>query len=100
MGLREAIARTTNWSGGFPAGAHPVVTLTEDPSRTEVPIDPVGQARLLQKVLPLNYQLTKFGIYRPTTNTLFRVDSVTMGGQAVSPPQPVKDKFAPALFKD
>jgi hypothetical protein len=100
MGLEEAITRATNWSGGFPAGAHQVVTLTEDPSRTEVPIDPVGQAKLRQKVLPLNYQLTKFGIYKPITNTLFRVDSVKVGGQSVPPPQPVKDKFAPALFKD
>jgi hypothetical protein len=110
VGLRTAIEKTTNWAGGFPPGAHPVVTLTEDPKRTDVPIDPVGQATLHQKVVPLNYQLTRFGIYKPAGpvgHTQFQTASMSVAIGA--PPNPLKlvkalrlvqDQFAPALFKD
>ena len=45
-GLQTAIHDPANWSGSFPAGAHPVVTLTDAVTRAKPPIDPVGQARL------------------------------------------------------
>lgn len=99
-GLRTAIGRPENWSGSFPKGAHPVVTLTEQASLNGTPIDPVGQATLRQKVLPLNFELTKFGIYKPVKNTHFKLDSIQVGGTTLSPPPAIQDKFAPALYKD
>jgi len=100
IGLGTAINDPANWSGSFPAGAHPVVTLTEAATKGTTPIDPVGQATLHQKVLPLNYQLTKFGIYRPVTHTFFRVQSIQVGSTQAPLSAAVQDQFAPALFKD
>jgi len=99
-GLQSAIQRPENWSGSFPKGAHPVVTLTEQATLTQTPIDPIGQATLRQKVLPLNFELTKFGIYKPVKNTHFKLVSVKVGTTTLSPPPAILDKFAPALFKD
>src|SRR6266545_578112 len=56
-GLKTAIEDSGNWSGSFPAGVHPVVSLADAATRTGAPIDPVGQATLHQKVLPLNFRL-------------------------------------------
>jgi hypothetical protein len=101
LGLQAAIADTNNWSGGFPTGAFPVVTLTQSATASKQPIDPVGEATLHQKVLPLNYQLSKFGIYQPIKNTKFTLQSVTIGsGSPITNLTMRQDYFAPALFKD
>lgn len=99
-GLKTAVERPENWSGSFPKGAHPVVTLTEQATLAATPIDPIGQATLHQKVLPLNFELTKFGIYKPINHTRFNVTSIAVGTATLSPPPAIPDKFAPALFKD
>jgi hypothetical protein len=99
-GLQSAMGRAANWSGSFPKGAHPVVTLTEQASLAGTPIDPIGQATLRQKVLPLNFELTRFGIYKPVAHTHFKISSVIVGTATLSSPPAIKDKFAPALFKD
>jgi hypothetical protein len=115
IGLQDAIRDPNNWSGSFPAGAHPVVTLTQAATSGTPPVDPVGQAALHQKVCPLGYQLTKFGIYKPAGHTIFNIASVSPIDPATQQPvidpstgQPVDlqprtevdDQFAPALFTD
>src|SRR5262249_18277794 len=44
VGLQKAILDTRNWSGGFPEGTHPVVSLAVSSASDEPPIDPIGEA--------------------------------------------------------
>jgi hypothetical protein len=104
IGLQTAVADPNNWSGSFPKGVHPVVTLSAQASGAQPPIDPVGQAALHQKVCPLNFKLSRFGAYKPKTHTIFTLNNPTVpdGTTPAPTPTPVvtRDKFAPALFKD
>lgn len=104
IGLSTAVGDSNNWSGSFPKGVHPVVTLSAQASGGQPTIDPVGQASLHQKVCPLNFKLSRFGAYKPKTHTIFTLNNPTVHDGTTPAPTPIpvvtRDKFAPALFKD
>src|SRR5690606_25530564 len=80
--------------------AFSVVTLGGSSDGTRTPIDPMGPAKLLQKVLPLGRELEKFGEYQPVGITRFDNIKVNVGADEGITPTKEYDEFAPAHFEN
>jgi hypothetical protein len=96
--LVEALTNPGNWRAVLPQGATPRVSVRELPPSTQtLVLHPFGTLEASQKVVPLNLAISRFGAQTPEHGTLFRIESVTVGTDTLTPPY-VRDEFAPAQF--
>ena len=106
--LKEALQQNDSWVADLPAWATNAITVKElsqselasninnDDNKT-VLVHPIGTLKVTQKVVPLNYTLTKFGITEPKDNFRFKIDSlVDESANLVN----IQDYFAPAQFSN
>src|SRR5262249_146853 len=97
--LSKAIAAQDNWSGALPQETDQVATLAPpDKSAAPVLVEPSGVLTFLEKVLPLNQKLTKFGEAVPDQQDEFDLVQVTLGGQP-TPYSLKQDNFARGNFQ-
>ena len=92
--LLEELTKDENWSTVLPKWADLAVTIKKV-SKEENLIRPLGNLIVSQKVVPLNYTLTKFGAAEPKDYFKFEItgaDSLTLST--------VKDYFAPAQYAE
>jgi hypothetical protein len=106
--LLKAINNVQNWSGALPPTLPQVVTL-EPPklqgqtAAATVLLEPSGTLSFREKVLPLNFQMTKFGETTPFPQSIFKLSSVALGTVQQQTQQTVtilQDKFAPGQFEN
>ncbi|HSE39087.1 MAG TPA: DUF6603 domain-containing protein, partial [Blastocatellia bacterium] len=95
--LKEALSDRGNWVSQLPDRQKEVVTVRPNPwAANDVLLHPLGTLTIKQNVVPLNFDISRFGQGPPAGDRHFRI-SATPGGFEQSP-DPVKDFFAPAQF--
>ena len=96
--LKEALSQPGNWIGQLPVRERPMVTLRAKPgAATDVLLHPLGTLTIKEGVVPLNFDISRFGQSAPAGHRRFTISSVSLGGhdQKIDP---VRDFFAPAQF--
>ncbi|HJS23322.1 MAG TPA: DUF6603 domain-containing protein, partial [Pyrinomonadaceae bacterium] len=95
--LKEALGNRGNWVGQLPTG-RPVATLRESLGATDVVLlHPLGSLTVKQTVVPLNFEISKFGQSTPAGARRFTLGVELSGGHALET-RPVDDFFARAQF--
>jgi hypothetical protein len=95
--LLAALQDKTNWQAQMPTNIPELVTVKELPTSSgDVVIHPQGQIAVRQKVVPLDFRISRFGNQRPSDHTLF---SVTLSHNSITyADTDLKDFFAPGEF--
>lgn len=94
--LKDALTQPGNWSGQLPVG-RPVATLREHPgSAQDIRLHPLGSLTVKQGVVPLNFDISRFGQSAPAGARRFSL-SVGLSGHALET-HTVNDFFARAQF--
>ena len=95
--LTEALRNRGNWVSQLPNRQQEVVTLRPNPwTAKDVLLHPLGTLTIKQTVVPLNFEISRFGQGPPAGARNFTIN-VASGGFTQSPDS-VKDFFAPAQF--
>jgi hypothetical protein len=96
--LREALSQPTNWRSQLPDGQRAMVTLRTQPgTATGVLLHPLGTLTIKQTVVPLNFDISKFGPNAPSGSRRFTIRKVSVGDDEQKI-DPERDFFAPAQF--
>ena len=96
--LVDALSNPGNWRAVLPQGSAQRVSLRPlPPDPQTLVLHPFGTLEVSQKVVPLNLTISRFGAQAPEQGTLFRIPSITLGTDTVTP-APVREEFAPAEF--
>ena len=98
--LEPAIRSAESWTAAMPPNALEAVVTRASADAPALLVDPVGGARLRQRVLPLNRTLDKLGESILVGPNRFDVTEVRVGGSATSRWSPSKDQFARAQFAE
>ncbi|MEF8856813.1 MAG: DUF6603 domain-containing protein, partial [Haloplanus sp.] len=101
--FRAALRRPDNWSAQLPEGGDSLVTLRElEPGETEVLAHPLGELSVLQRVVPMDVAIDRYGNAEPADFHTFRIESVAVDGQANEDLAGTEREaeFAPAQFFD
>src|SRR4030095_8351273 len=95
--LREALGQTGNWKSQLPDRQRAMVTLRPQPGApTDVLLHPLGTLTIKQTVVPLNFDISKFGPSPPSGMRRFSITTVTVGDDPrPAPPAPQREFFAP-----
>ena len=94
--LKEALQNRGNWVGQLPTG-RPVATLRQSPSATkDILLHPLGSLTVKQTVVPLNFDISKFGQGAPAGARRFTI-GVDLTGHALET-HTENDFFARAQF--
>jgi hypothetical protein len=98
--LREALGQTGNWKSQLPDRQRAMVTLRPQPGApTDVLLHPLGTMTIKQTVVPLNFEISKFGPSPPSGTRRFSITKVTVGDDSnTTTTVPERDFFAPAQF--
>jgi hypothetical protein len=98
--LKEALEQNESWIADIPSWQVVGVATKEFSATREVDqmMHPMGNLKVSQKVVPLNYTLTKFGSSDPKTN--FRFEIISLNNIPSSSLVSTKDYFAPAQFTE
>lgn len=105
--VEQALGDDRNWSAQLPEGGDSLVSLREIPDdEKRLLAHPLGRVEVRQQVVPLGFEIEKFGSNRPADFTRFDVVDVTFNGESgdssagtgVRDPEPLREKFAPAQF--
>ena len=95
--LKEALQNRGNWVSQLPNRQQEVATLRPNSwAANDVLLHPLGTLTVKQTVVPLNFEISRFGQGPPAGDRHFTVN-VASGSFAQSPDS-VKDFFAPAQF--
>ncbi|HSH58258.1 MAG TPA: DUF6603 domain-containing protein [Acidimicrobiales bacterium] len=93
--LEEALAAAGNWAAELPTDAGRLAVLSPGPANAgEVVVHPLGAVRVLQRIVPLERTIARFGAAPPQDYARFAITQV-LGAQRDSL---VYDNFAPAQF--
>lgn len=94
--LKEALANRGNWVGQLPAG-RPVATLRQKPGApNDVLLHPLGSLTVKQTVVPLDFDISKFGQSAPAGAHRFSITADLTGHDLET--HTVPDFFARAQF--
>ena len=94
--LKEALQQPGNWVGQLPTG-RPVASLREHPGAAQdILLHPLGSLTVKQTVVPLNFDISKFGQSTPAGARRFSL-AVDLGGHALET-HTAHDFFARAQF--
>ncbi|MCU1265911.1 MAG: uncharacterized protein JWM21_2229 [Acidobacteria bacterium] len=95
--LKAAVANPGNWTSTLPAGHRAMVTLRAKPAAgTDVLLHPLGTLTFKEGVVPLNFDISRFGQAAPADGSRFTI-TVSLGADKLES-KPVRDFFAPAQF--
>ena len=98
--LVKAFEATGNWSAALPAGMTPAVSLTATtPSEPTLLVYPMGTLSVRENVVPLDFQITRYGNATPSDGDIFAISDVTINGLQTTR-QTFKEFFAPGQFSD
>lgn len=93
--LKQALEAPGNWAAELPADAGRLAVLSPTPAGVgEVVVHPLGAVRVLQRVVPLERTIARFGAAPPQDFSRFSISEV-IGAHRDSV---VYDSFAPAQF--
>jgi CHRD domain len=101
--LESALMQNESWSTDFPEWADIGVTIKESSidntnNTKAMVVHPLGTLKVSQKVLPLNYTLTKFGASNTAeANRRFEIKPTSITTQQLST---IQDYFSPAQFSE
>jgi hypothetical protein len=108
--LNDALSKNESWVSQTPDWAKSSVAelgvvLNEDTVKDTHIIHPTGTLKVAQKVVPLNYTLSRFGTTLPANNFRFEISQVTAGDTVTSTPSllsftNIQDYFAQAQFSN
>ena len=79
----------------MPIGEHPIVVLKEQTPDNEMLVHPLANLQVSQKVVPLEFELSRFGNTAPEGERNFK-----LGVKGAAVEETVYDMFAPAQFQD
>ena len=98
--LKGALEQNDSWTVELPMWDIAGVVTNESPGIQEEDqiIQPFGSLNVSQKVVPLNYTLTKFGSSDPKDN--FKFEIISMNNIPASSLASMQDYFAPAQFTE
>jgi hypothetical protein len=99
--LTEELGKPVNWRAQLPADGPEVATFREvEPGEEQVLAHPLGEIGVRQTVVPLDYEIEKFGKATPSGYTTFTIDTVRVNGSAsVSLAAETEEDFAPAKYQ-
>jgi hypothetical protein len=98
--LLDALADPRSWSAALPRQTELGVSLADaTPTANTVLIHPMGRLSVIQKVVPLNLTITKFGNAAPATANHFAISKIALNAETRSH-EYVQDFFAPGQFKE
>jgi hypothetical protein len=99
--LTDELGKPMNWQAQLPEDGPQLVTLRDvETGDGEVLAHPLGQIGVRQTVVPLGYDIEKFGNATPAKYTRFSISDVTVGGSsAITLDTPVTEEFAPAKYR-
>ncbi len=98
--LRAALSQPTNWSSQLPDAQRAMVTLRQQPGASSgVLLHPLGTLTIKQAVVPLNFDISKFGPNTPSGSRRFAITQVNIGNRQQTV-DTERDFFAPAQFTE
>ena len=96
--LTAALSETSNWKSELPDRQRAMVTLRPQPgTSTDVLLHPLGTLTIKQTVVPLNFDISRFGPNPPAGARRFTITNVSFGDDNPTF-VPERDFFAPAQF--
>lgn len=96
--LRDALNQPGNWRSQLPTGQRAMVTLRAQPGApTDVLLHPLGTLTIKQTVVPLNFDISKFGPTAPSGLRRFSITKIIVGSTQQTLDSE-RDFFAPAQF--
>lgn len=96
--LRDALNQPGNWRSQLPTGQRAMVTLRAQPgASTDVLLHPLGTLTIKQTVVPLNFDISKFGPTAPSGLRRFSITKIIVGNTQQTL-DTERDFFAPAQF--
>ncbi|WP_318570641.1 DUF6603 domain-containing protein [Salinigranum marinum] len=100
--FRAALSEPGNWSAQLPRGGDSLVTLREVAAEeTQLLAHPLGDIEVVQRVVPLDVAIERYGNAEPADYDTFRVGDITVAGQTIDDERHELDaQFAPAQFFD
>ncbi|WP_413935685.1 DUF6603 domain-containing protein [Nitrospira sp. BLG_1] len=97
--LLAALRDPANWSHELTDTDRALVTVRNAEPNTELVIHPLSRLSVRQRVLPLDREISRFGVARSSGTRLFRITEARVNSQVKSL-EPVTEFFAPAQFLD
>ncbi|MFT4931958.1 MAG: hypothetical protein ACI91T_001846 [Natronomonas sp.] len=99
--LTQELGKPVNWRAQLPADGPQLVTFRDvESGENEVLAHPMGEVGVRQTVVPLGFDVEKFGKATPSGYTTFTIESVTVGGStALSLEDTTTEQFAPAKYR-
>lgn len=96
--LEIALREPGNWAAQLPPGEHPLVTLCDSKGSTEnlVLIHPLAELQVNQRVMPLDFEIMRFGNTFPAKENKFNLEVVDFQDHI----EPTTAYFAPAQFME
>jgi hypothetical protein len=99
--LTAELGDSANWTAKLPADGPELVTLREvEAGGDAVTAHPLGDIGVRQTVVPLDYEIEKFGKATPSGYTTFSISAVRVNGPGtVSLAAETVEQFAPAQYR-
>lgn len=97
--LRQALNDPGNWNTELPGTEHPLVSLRAVDS-DGILAHPLARLAVRQKVVPLNFTITRFGTTTPTAERHFQVQVTVLDSSLSIEPTPVEEFFALGQFRN
>jgi hypothetical protein len=98
--VQEQALLSRNWVAELPPNRYDLVTLRElAPNKDLILMQAFGSLRIGQNILPLSYEISKFGNLKPSDIKQVDYTEVRIGNKLMDI-EGVTDKFAPSNYKD
>jgi hypothetical protein len=97
--LRQALNEPGSWSAELPGTEHPLVSFRAVTGDSLL-VHPLSRLSIRQKVVPLNFAITRYGTTTPTEERYFEVDVTFVDSSLTVQPSPVEEFFALGQFRD
>ncbi len=94
-----ALEKPENWLAQMPAGGESLVTLSQ-PTTDAILAHPLGEVSVIQRVVPLQTDITRVGNSRPSDGTRFDISGVAIGAGPTQPPRRHTEHFARGEYLD
>jgi hypothetical protein len=92
--VQAELSDIRNWTVDVPASARSLVTLRQT---TGMVLHPLGTLNIVQRVVPLDVNISRFGESRPRGQTMFGIERVKIGADDATVDD-VREQFARAQF--
>jgi hypothetical protein len=96
--LTAEFSKQSNWRAALPDGSHLLVSLRQlDPAESDFVLHPVGNLRISQREVPLDFTLDKVGNQKPSDANRF---ALTVASGGLTKARNLPEQFASAQFKN